>query len=84
METVATQFEDVPRDMECYVDAAGNKYDFAFGMNWAGVIADERVTTYSAEPITKIVNIDYDAYAAAYAEANAEGEAEAETKAAAE
>jgi len=64
MEAVEAQFEDVPRDMECYVDAAGNAYDFAFGMNWAGVIDDERVATYSAEPITKIESIDYSAYEA--------------------
>ena len=58
METVETQLEDVPRDMEVYVDAAGNAYDFAFGMNWSGVIDDERVATYSAEPITEITSIE--------------------------
>jgi beta-glucosidase len=46
METVEAQFEDVARDMTCYTDADGNVYDFAFGLNWAGVISDERVTTY--------------------------------------
>ena len=46
METVEAQFEDVPRDMECYVDADGNKYDFAFGLNWKGVIKDSRVEKY--------------------------------------
>lgn len=46
MATVEKQFEDVPLDMECYVDADGHKYDFAFGLNWKGVIADERVTRY--------------------------------------
>ena len=66
METVEAQLEDVPRDMECYTDAAGNVYDFAFGMNWAGKIDDERTAKYSAEPITKVQNFDY----AAYAEAN--------------
>ena len=66
METVEAQLSDVPRDMECYVDAAGNTYDFAFGMNWAGVIDDERTQKYSAEPLTKVQNFDY----AAYAEAN--------------
>ena len=66
MEVVEAQLSDVPRDMECYVDAAGNTYDFAFGMNWAGVIDDERTQKYSAEPLTKIQNFDY----AAYAEAN--------------
>ena len=51
METVEGQFEDVPRDMECYVDSNGNTYDFAFGMNWSGVINDERVAKYNVEPI---------------------------------
>ena len=27
-------------------DADGNIYDFAFGMNWSGVINDERVKKY--------------------------------------
>ena len=47
METVELQAEDVPFDMECYVDADGNTYDFAFGLNWSGVIDDERVKMYS-------------------------------------
>ena len=46
METVEAQCEDVPRDMECYVDAAGNAYDFAFGLNWSGVIKDARVKRF--------------------------------------
>ena len=46
MRTVEEQFEDVPRDMECYTDAEGNVYDFAFGLNWSGVIDDERVNKY--------------------------------------
>lgn len=46
MKTVESQYEDTPRDMTCYTDADGNMYDFAFGLNWAGVISDERVTTY--------------------------------------
>ena len=66
MEAVEAQLEDVPRDMECYTDAAGNTYDFAFGLNWSGKIDDERTAKYSAEPISKIQNFDY----AAYAEAN--------------
>ncbi len=53
METVEAQYEDVPRDMECYVDSAGNAYDFAFGMNWSGVIDDARVAKYTAEPLTE-------------------------------
>ena len=46
MLTVEAQFEDVPRDMVPYVDSEGNAYDFAFGLNWDGVIDDERVEKY--------------------------------------
>lgn len=46
MKTVEEQNEDVPRDMRCYQDAEGNTYDFAFGLNWQGVIKDERVKNY--------------------------------------
>ena len=42
MHTVEKQYEDVGRDMECYTDADGNTYDFAFGLNWSGVIKDKR------------------------------------------
>ena len=46
MKTVEEQAEDTPRDMECYKDADGNVYDFAYGLNWSGVINDERVKKY--------------------------------------
>ena len=46
MKTVEEQFEDVPRDMECYTDSENHSYDFAFGLNWQGVIEDERVARY--------------------------------------
>jgi len=46
METVEAQFEDVPRDMNPYVDSEGNIYDFAFGLNWEGVIKDDRMAKY--------------------------------------
>ncbi len=46
MRTVEEQAEDSPRDMKCYVDADGNTYDFAFGLNWSGVIDDARVKAY--------------------------------------
>ena len=59
MEAVEAQAEDVPRDMECYVDADGNAYDFAFGLNWSGVINDERVQKYNVEPLTKVENIEF-------------------------
>jgi beta-glucosidase len=37
--------------MECYVDSNGNTYDFAFGLNWSGVIKDERTASYNVPPI---------------------------------
>lgn len=46
MTTVEKQFEDVPYDMECHKDTEGNIYDFAFGMNWKGVIKDARTEKY--------------------------------------
>jgi len=46
MKTVEEQKEDVPHDMECYVDSEGNKYDFAFGLNWKGLIKDSRTQKY--------------------------------------
>jgi beta-glucosidase len=46
MATVEQQLEDVPRDMRCYQDADGHSYDFAFGLNWSGVIDDARVKKY--------------------------------------
>lgn len=46
MVTVETQMEDVPFDMECYRDSEGNVYDYAFGLDWKGVIRDRRVARY--------------------------------------
>jgi beta-glucosidase len=46
MKTVEEQKEDLPHDMECYTDSEGNRYDFAFGMNWKGVIDDRRTFRY--------------------------------------
>jgi len=46
MTTVELQNEDVPQDMECYVDSEGNKYDFGYGLNWDGIIIDERTKRY--------------------------------------
>ena len=47
MHTVERQKEDLPFDMECYKDADGNVYDFAYGLNWSGVIKDWRTEKYS-------------------------------------
>ena len=46
MTTVELQQEDVPFDMQPYVDEMGNRYDFAFGLNNNGVISDQRVKKY--------------------------------------
>ncbi|WP_160720492.1 glycoside hydrolase family 3 protein [Bacillus sp. USDA818B3_A] len=46
MKTVEEQLEDVAHDMECHVDSEGHIYDFAFGLNWAGKIQDERTEKY--------------------------------------
>ena len=46
MNEVEKQMEDRPRDMKPYRDAAGNVYDFGFGLNWKGVIKDARVAKY--------------------------------------
>lgn len=60
MEAVEAQTgEDLPRDLECYVDADGNVYDFAYGLNWSGKIDDQRVKTYSAAPLTECQTIDF-------------------------
>ena len=53
MITVEEQFEDVPRDMIAYTDSEGNTYDFAFGMNWRGVINDSRTAKYNVPVIRK-------------------------------
>lgn len=63
MDAVEKQLEDQPRDMEVYVDANGNAYDFAFGMNWSGVINDERVAKYTVPVVTTpenaVIELDY-------------------------
>ena len=56
METVEAQAEDTPRDMECYVDSNGNTYDFGFGLNYSGVISDDRTATYCVDPVLTLAN----------------------------
>ena len=46
MRTVEEQQEDVPHDMRPLVDADGHAWDFAYGLNWAGVIEDARTAKY--------------------------------------
>lgn len=38
MDAVEASQEDVPKDVETYVDSAGNDWAFGFGLNWSGVI----------------------------------------------
>ena len=52
MLAVERQNEDAPRDVEVFVDSMGNAYDFAFGLNWSGVISDERTARYNVPPLT--------------------------------
>jgi beta-glucosidase len=46
MSVVEKQKEDVPFDMDAHKDTDGNTYNFAFGLNWKGVINDERVKKF--------------------------------------
>ena len=46
MDTVEEQCEDVAFDMRCYEDSEGHVYDFGFGLNYKGVIQDERTKRY--------------------------------------
>ena len=46
MRTVEEQQEDVPHDMRPLVDADGHTWDFAYGLNWSGVIDDARTAKY--------------------------------------
>ena len=49
MSTVEAQHEDVPFDMKAHMDTEGNVYDFAFGLNWSGIIQDTRTNKYSKQ-----------------------------------
>ena len=47
MRTVEENMEDVPFDLKCYKDTDGNIYDYAYGLNWSGVIKDWRTEKYA-------------------------------------
>lgn len=49
METVEAHCEDKPLDLIPYTDSMENAYDFGFGLNWSGVIRDERTMRYQKE-----------------------------------
>ena len=48
MQAVEEHCEDRPHDIQPYLDADGHLYDFAFGMNWSGVIHDARTRKYAS------------------------------------
>ena len=47
MDTVEMQAEDVSGDMRCHTDSEGHVYDFGYGLNFSGVIRDERTEKYA-------------------------------------
>ena len=47
METVEAHCEDLGFDYAVYTDAAGNSYDFGYGLNWSGRISDDRTRRYA-------------------------------------
>ncbi len=49
METVESQREDIPHDMQAHTDSEGNAYDFGFGLNWKGRIKDWRTKKYTGK-----------------------------------
>ena len=51
MRACYTSATDTPRDLDCYTDANGSTYDFGFGMNWSGVISDDRTAKYCVKPL---------------------------------
>ncbi len=57
MKTVELQDEDIPHDMICYKDANGNAYNFGFGMNWKGVIHDERTAKYVNQVALPVIRL---------------------------
>jgi beta-glucosidase len=46
MEAVEKHAEDVPFDYAAYVDAEKHAYGYGYGLNWKGVIEDERKEKY--------------------------------------
>ena len=54
MTAVETQMKDVPLDTKVPVDSEGDACDFGSGMNWQGVIRDERTAKYCVKWVYKI------------------------------
>ena len=62
MDTVEAQAEDTPHDFDIYQDSEGNSYGFAFGLNWNGVIDDERTKKYKVAPVLTPQEYDFGSY----------------------
>ena len=62
MDTVEAQAEDTPHDFDIYQDSEGNSYGFAFGLNWSGVIDDERTKKYKVAPVLTPQEYDFGSY----------------------
>ena len=54
MRAVENQCEDVAHDMKCYEDELGNVYEFAYGLDFNGVIDDDRVERYSVKELYSV------------------------------
>lgn len=55
MDTVEANAEDKAGDLVCHKDTEGNTYDVAYGLNWSGLIDDERVNNYNPNrPTTEV------------------------------
>jgi beta-glucosidase len=46
MESIETHCEDTVWDIECYRDELGHLYETTYGLNYQGIIQDERVKKY--------------------------------------
>lgn len=46
MDAIENHNEDQPHDIVPYTDADGNSYGFAYGLNFSGIISDNRTTRY--------------------------------------
>ena len=69
MDTVDASAEDTPHDMDVYEDSEGNAYKFTFGMNWDGVIDDERTQKYARyydDPVLTPEEYDFESYKDSY------------------
>ncbi len=46
MDTIDAHDEDAGNDYEAYIDTEGNTYDFGYGLDYNGIIQDERTDKY--------------------------------------